>query len=272
MSYFGEFQRIIREHGTVWYLGQKNIATFLESVGLVLDGSVDGFMRGLNLSRPLRCDKEAFPALSKDRKRPLYPYEPEASKRERLRKWRQLARSDASAYGAMINLQPYFLSGTLPTIYIVHQSGDPGSGPIATWHTLGADGSYSWYRPVTSNFNYGHPEKWSEWYAFVDLTSLGIVTGNVWDDSHTYNDGALYDGLGLGVGQAGDIVQILLDSNPPHAWLAGVFFIVGPGFDITATPTQDVSGWWNLPNGAGTWSNVINRPPYIVTAYDNPAP
>lgn len=264
------------------FIRQPNIARLIEAAAFMMDTNVQTLAEGFKLSNPLLCDVSAFPSLSKDRKIRLYPTEPEASKRYRLSRWRQIRRHDASAYGAMLNLQPYFYQtgpgGSIdkskaPLIRVVHQSGDPGSGPIATWHTMSTAGAYTVYSPGSSNFNYdGRTTLWSRWWAFVDLTSNGLAAPNLWDDGHTYNDGALYDGTGLTTGQASDIVSILIDSNPPHAWLAGVFFIVGAGLDITAAPVQDVSGWWSLPSGAGTWGNVSKRPPYIVTAYDNPVP
>lgn len=274
MSYFGQFQRIIRENVAVWYLRQKNIGTFLEAIGLVLDGSIDGLRRGLRLSQPLRCDVEWFGPLSKDRKRPLYPNEPEASKRQRLRMWRQLARSAGSAYGAMANLQPYFLPGTLPRILIAHQSGDPGGGAITTWHVMAPDGSYSWYRPATSNHNYdGQTAKWSRWFCYIDLSGTGITPPNTYDDGHTYDDGAVYDSPQLTPAKCADIVNILLDSNPPHAWLSAVVLTWTP-IDITATPVQDATGWWSLP--AGHWGTTVDtstghgtRPPYMIWIYDN---
>ncbi len=279
MSYFGEFQRSIRESIAVWYLGQKYIGTFLEAVGLVLDGSVDGLIRGLRLSQPLRCDTVAFGALSKDRKRKLYPNEPEASKRERLRKWRQLARSEACHYGAMINLAPYFLPGTPPKILIAHQSGDPGGGAITTWHiydpSLPESQRYSWYRPAVSNFNYdGQTAKWSRWFCYIDLSGTGIAPPNTYDDGHKYDDGAVYDSPYLTPAKTSDIVNILLDSNAPHMHLSAVVLTWTP-IDITAMPVQDVTGWWSLPNGK--WGSTIDsvthlgtRPPYMIWLYDQP--
>ncbi len=55
------------------------------------------------------------------------------------------------------------------------------------------------------------------------------------------------------------------------SWLAGVFLVWKPGgLDVTAAASQDVAGWWTLPD-AGQWADVINRPPYIATIYENPA-
>lgn len=280
MSILGFLQDDINAR-TPKFLRNPNIARFLETVGFMLDLNVQSLAEGFRLSNPLKCDPSAFPSLSRDRKIRLYPNEPEASKRYRLSRWRQIRRHDGSAYGAMINLQPYFLPGVLPTIRIVHQSGDPGTGAIATWHTLSPAGVYTVYSPTVSNFDYdGHPEKWSRWWAFIYMAGTGLAPPPTYDDGSTYDGGAVYDGPGLSAGQINDIATLLQGSNPPHAWLAGVALVWPPGdIDPTGTPTQDADGRWSLPNGANTWASTVDpttgkatRPANVEWIYDNPAP
>lgn len=265
------------------FLRGKNIGRLLTSAARMNDDLVISAQEGLRLSNPLTCDVSAFPALSKDRKTPLYPNQPEASKRLALSRWRQRARSRASEYGTMVDLQTYFYTGPgalLPTIYSVHQTGD---GASSVWRILGAAGSsYTDNVLHPSNFNYdGQAAKWSRVWYFIDMT------GTVYTSPYTYGDGDTYgDGIRYGEGgampftgpQQADLIQIVLDDNAPHAWPAGLVFIWDASrFAWNGTPTQDASGWWSLPNGK--WGQLFDpvtgrgtRPPYLEWVLDNPAP
>ncbi len=276
MGAFGKFQQLITDI-VPWYMRQQNVATFLEAIGLVLDGAHDGLLTGLRLSQPLRCIPEAFPALSKDRKVRLYPNETEASKRYRLAHWRQLRRTWGCHYGEMFNVQPYFLPGVPPTIHIVHQSG--GGSPVATWHKMTAAGVYAWSRATPSNFNYdGQTSKWSRWGVFLDMSGTGIAPPNTYDDGHTYDDGARYDvGMpgGLPYQSQLDLVQMFRDVKAAHSWLMFVALDWTGTIDPAGTPIQDASGWWSLPNGkwgrrTDPTTGLGTRPPMIEWIYDVP--
>ncbi len=272
----GKLQQLITDI-CPWFLRQKNIATFLEAVGLVLDGSLDGLGTGLALSQPLRCIPDAFPALAKDRKRRSYSQEPDPSKRQRLRRFRQFARHLGSEYGTEIDLQPYFLPGGLPTIRSVHQAGD---GSVSVWRSLAPDGTYTEDVISPSNFDYdGRWTDWSRYFLFVDFTGASVAGPPLYGAGHLYGDGTLYGG-GLSSGQIGDIAQICIDDNAPHAWLNSVIAVWPPAtIPVTGTPTQDSDGRWSLPNGANTWASPVDpttgkatRPIGYQWLYDNNAP
>lgn len=162
MGWIGKFQAAILGDPAPYFLRQKNLGTFMEALGIVYDIFASNLALGLRLSQPLRCDESALPYLSFDRGIRLYPSEPIASQRFRLSQWWQLWKQRGSHQGAMRHLQPYFLGasglGPLPTIRIVHASGD---GLSATWHTLsggvpGAPGTsvYSAQKVTPSNFDF----------------------------------------------------------------------------------------------------------------------
>jgi hypothetical protein len=291
VSYLGKFQdRILRV--APWYLRQKNIGTLLEAIGLTLDGNVDGLLVGMRRGYPLRCTPDAFADLSKDRKIRLYPNESDQSKRFRLAHWRQIRRTRGCHYGEMINIQPFFLGPGgatvqpngdqyLPTIRIVHQSGDPGGGPIATWHQLDPFGGYTWTRPGASNWNWdGQTAKWSRWGAIIFLPS-NFTGADVYDGGDVYDAGATYDGVSSAL--VSDLVQGLIEAKAAHSRLSWVIATtLQPGSSIPGFPGRhpfdpnDVA--ITLPDGSttlpvGNWGNLVNnlnqptRPPWASFLY-----
>jgi hypothetical protein len=279
VPYFGKFQKAIVESFAPWFLRGKNYGRFLQAIGAFYDGAFDTLMMGLKLSMPLRCDESALPHLALDRGIRLYDTEPIPSQRYRLSQWWQLHRQRGSHQGEMRHLRPYFLGadglGVLPRIRIVHQSNE--GTPTCTWHLLDGDGIYTWEKVSPSNFDFdGQRSKWSRFWVFIEARDAGYSIANVYNDGHTWDDGSLYD-----VGNtkpvtsaiAADWINMIADWHASHSWLAGVALVwqsdtVGPSI----TPTQDPSGWWSLPGGAGagSWADPINRPPYITFIYDNP--
>lgn len=256
MSFFGKFQKAISNVG-VWYLRQKNLGTFLEAVALTLDGAADGMLMGMRLGYPLRCPADQLPVIAFDRGISLYPTEPTASRRQRLRMWWQLHKARGSHQGEMRHTQPYFLPGlALPSIHIVHQD---GTGAIATWHKLDGAGKYTSQQVTPSNFNYdGQDAKWSRFGVFVDMTGTGVDPGPLYGDGHDYGDGSTYGG-GLTAAQTADIAAMFRDWKAAHSWLLFVVLVWPPAtIDPTATPVQDADGRWSLPNGPNTWGVLVD--------------
>ena len=171
-AFVGTIQKLVATFAP-WFLRGSNIGTFLEASALSLDDVVESLRQGLRLSQPLRCDESALPVIARDRGMRLYASEPVASQRQRLSQWRQLRRQFGTHAGQMRNIQPFFLShAAVPRIRIVHQSGD---GLSATWHTLEADGTYTWTRATPSNWNWdGNDDQWSRYWVIIYTDQLGL--------------------------------------------------------------------------------------------------
>lgn len=270
MSFVGRIQQGIADLGP-WWLQGRNIGTFLESIGLTLDGALETLTHGMRLSQPLRGDVNALPYLSTDRGIAIYPNEPDASRRYRLSQFWQLRRQFGTHQGEMRNVQPYFLPGALPVIRIVHQAGD---GSSATWHTLAADGTYSVHRSTPSNWDWdGVDAKWSRYWAIVYTTGLIPTAQPTWDGGQLWDGGSVWDGL-FTSGVIDDLVSAFTDAKSAHSILWGL--ILAPdsaSFDPTATAVVDAAGWSTLPNGK--WGYVIDnvtgqptRLPSATYAYD----
>ena len=284
MSYFGLLQKTIA-NVAVWYLRQKNLGTFLESSGLLLDGAADGMVQGMRLGYPLRCPSNQLPVIAYDRGIRLYPSEPDASKRQRLRMWWQLHKQRGSHQGEMRHVAPYFLPGGLPTIRIVHQSGD---GLTATWHTLDTSGKYTSAVAGPSNFNFdGKTSEWSRFFGVIDMSTTGFSPPRAYDSGGQYDtSGWQYDegAVPLTAQAMADIAAMLgVDWKAANSWCLGVALwwpmTGGAPFPSAAgTPTQNAAGWWSLPNGAGTWASLVGtdgrgtRPPNMTWILDNPSP
>lgn len=288
MASAGPIQQTILNNAPTFLRG-PNVSKFLETIGFTLDVGLQSLAEGLKLSNPLLCDPVAFPGLSKDRKILLYVTEPDVSKRYRLAHWRQLRRHAGSHYGEMLNVQPMFFRtsvnggidrSAVPTIRCVHQSGDPGTGCITTWHTLAPDGTYSWSRPAFRNFNIDdRPAKWSRWGAFFYMAGTGIDPGPLYGDGHDYGDGSVYGG-GITPAKATDIIGMLREWKAPHSWLNWVALVWPAGaVNPTLAPSQDADGRWSHPNGVNTWAGLVDpgtglptRPNGVEFILDNPAP
>lgn len=252
MSYIGVMQRVM---ATIppWFLRQRFVGTFLESVGLTLDSAVESFAQGVRGSQPFRCDESFLPILSRDRGIFLYPTESTPSKRLRLAQWWQLHRQRGTHQGEMRHLQPYFLPGAAPTIRIVHQD---GNGDRATWHTLSPTGVYSIHKQEPSNWNFDdHPEWWSRWWAIIYTSGTVLDTITHWDDGSTWDGGSYWDGVSRAV--LDDIVAMLVDWKAAHSQCAGVILARDPAsFDPTATAVTLPDGSTSLP--AGGWGRLID--------------
>jgi hypothetical protein len=245
MSYFGRLQSLGARIAT-WYLGGKNIATFLEATNLTLDGAADAMLIGMRRSQPYRCTVDAFADLSKDRKIRLYPNESEASKRYRLAHWRQIRRTRGCHYGEMINIQPFFLGpggatldgngvSYLPWIRTFHQSGDPGSGALSTCHTLDPTGAYSWVRSAFQWNWDGNTSQWSRSWTVVYIPSNFATNFAIWDTKGSWDDGvSLWDGVPSGL--LDDLVSGVIEAKAPHYHFGGLIF-------TTLQPTDSIPGF-----------------------------
>lgn len=248
-SYIGRIQKAIAEVSP-WFLQGKNRGTFLESVGLLFDNSIESFSQGLQLSQPLRCDPSSLPYMSGDRGIRVYPTEPIASQRYRLSQWYQLRRQFGTHVGEMRNLQPFFLPST-PIIRTVHQAGD---GSTSTWHTLDAAGTYTVHRAANWNFD-GVAAKWSRFWVIVYVDQLGLTQPN-WDGGELWDGGQVWDGW-YDTTAIDDMVAAINDAKSAHSVLWGVILAPDPAtFDPTASVVVDPDGWSNLP--AGNWGYITD--------------
>lgn len=260
--------------GTIgpWWIRRRNIGTFLESVGVVLDGGLEAYAQSMRLTQPLRCDPSALPVLSYDRTLRIYPTEPLDSQRARLAAWLPMHRQRGTHQGEMRHSQPYFLPST-PVLRIVHQAGD---GSVATWHTLAADGTYSVHVASPSNWPYmPSPAGWSKFWVIL-YAPVGFLDLALYDDGTTWGGapwgGALYDGVAVGV--ATDILDMIREWKRAGSQLHAYIVATDPAsFDPSATAVTDGAGWTSLPV-AGNWSRpvdvhgVYTRLPTALWLYD----
>jgi hypothetical protein len=251
-GFAGKLQRFLADN-VPWFLQGPNGGAFLEALGLTLDNGTQTLVTGLRQSNPLQAFIDNLPFIGADRSIRRYPTEPVQSYRARLQRWRQIRHFVGTHYGQMISLQPYFLPGQLPTIRIVHQSGD---GSSATWHTLSPEGVYSVDREEPSNWNFdGVPSKWSRFWLIIDGSSL-TRDAALYDDGTTYGDGTVWGGY-MSSAARDDIVSIVNDSKAAHSILWGVIICDNADdFDPASTAVADADGRTSLP--VGNWGSAID--------------
>lgn len=285
-----------------------NMDTLLGAVGMQLDAMADQVMLSRLAGNPfaggadaartgaarlsdglrIECEPIVLPVHARERGITLYATEPTLSRRIRLSRHRQLKKMRGTHWGEIEHVRPYFsMAASFPRITIVFQSNT--ATPVATWYSVAPDGTRTLKQVSPSNFNFDdRPALRTRWWAFLDFTDTGYSPPFFWDDGkHFYDDGSLWDtgdAVPLTAAAMNDIAAMLADWQSAHSWLAGVIGVwpsaTGAPFPTdTGTPTQDASGWWSLPNGAGTWASVINpgtglhtRPPNFFWLLDNPAP
>lgn len=253
------------------YMIQTYCGTLLQAVGSTLDELAERVQFGRLASNPLHCEPDAFPYHSRDRQLRLYATESDLSKRLRLARWLAFHQMRATHFGELENLQPYFTPSTpgawqLPKIRIVHQD---GSGSIATWWTLNADGTRELYQADPSNWDWdGVPSKWARFWVilYIDGTMFEGLCAQ-YDDGTMYDDGnTVYDGLTAAINE--DLVAMIQEAQSLHATLWGFALAMDPDmFDPTSTVTTDPSGWTSLPTG--NWGNIIDPATNLPTR--NPA-
>lgn len=267
-TFVGAIQQFVANVGP-WFLHNKHIGGFLEATALIYDESLQTLDLGLRSGQPLRCDEEVLPILGRDRSIPFFPGESVESKRRRLAAWKQLHRTRGTHVGEMRQSQPYFLPEA-PLMRIVHQSG--GASPIATWHTLAPDGSYSIHRATPSNWNWdGQTSKWSRFWVilYVPTSFASLIR---YGDGHRYGDGSVYAGTASPV-ISQDLVNMILNWKSAHSALWGYCLATDPtSFDPTASIVVDPAGWSSLPNGNWgqplTSAGVRTRLPSALWIYD----
>jgi len=269
-QYVGVLQKLV-DTVSPWFIRGRNIGTFLQSVALTYDDEGETLHQGLRLSQPLTCDASALPVLSRDRGIRIYPNEPEASRRYRLSRWKQIRRQFGTHQGELRNLQPYFLPA-VPLMRIVHQDGNGGR---ATWHTLDSSGAYTVHKATPSNWDYdGATPKYSRWWAIIYReAAMGYPDPAEYDGGETYNGGPLWDG-GPSTAQIADIVDALREAKGAHSKLWGVIVTSEPNsFNPSADATIHADGWSSHP--IGNWlfpidntTGLPSRPPYASWIYD----
>lgn len=235
-----------------------NLGRLLESCGATFDAAMERMYlsRSAGLVQPSSfgaCSPAAFPFHASDRGLRLYPTEPDASKRFRLSRWRQLHQRRGTHRGELEHAQPYFLPGALPTLRIVHQR---GSGSSSLWHSVTPDGIYGTTLQGPSNWDFdGVDAKWSRWWAIVYIGGTRIDTGTTYDDGSTYNGGQTYDGQSAST--VDDLVNLFLDWKGAHSELWGVILVRDASL-LSPFGTSSV-----LPDGSttypvGNWGMIID--------------
>lgn len=257
-----------------WFLQGPNGGAFMEAFAFALELQVQTFREAILASRPTQCEEDALPRIAEQRGLRLYPEEPVASQRERLRKWWQLHKRRGTARGILEHLQPYFLPGLVPRLRIFHTS----ALGVSTCHTLEADGTYSAVRCAHA-FNWdGSWDDWSRWWVVIYRPGTSFDTGQTeWDDGALWDAGQVWGGA-PSEAQIDDLVSILSDWGSPHAALWGVILADdAASFDPAATLVTYADGSTNLPNGQ--WGTAIDndtgKPTRLQTAtflYDRGAP
>jgi hypothetical protein len=270
MSIFvGALQQVIARIPP-WFIRGRYGSAFLEAIGLTLDVSTETLTRGLRQRYPLACEDASLSVVGGDVGIVQRGTETNESYRVRCAKFRQIKKHAGSHYGQMINLQPYFLPGTLPTIYCVHQAGD---GSSATWHKMDPNGVYSYSRATPSNFDFdGVPEKWSREFWFIETAGTRLDVGGVthYNDGNVYNGGQVYDGVTAASGA--DMKAILDESKAAHTIIWSLA-LTASTIDPTATAAALPDGSTTLPQG--NWGPLIDptthaptRPSYLEFYFD----
>lgn len=275
------------------YMLRRWSSTLIEAVGAHLDEQAQRAFDGQCAAIPysggaktrgnvkLECASDVLPWHAGDRGIKLYTTEPEASRRLRLSRWRELKRRRGSHRGEMEHVQPYFLGedglGVLPRIRIVHRSNE--DTPRATWHTLsgsydpGGAGIYSVYRKSPSNWDF-HTffERWSEWWAIVYTPGSVLAPGTTyWNDGHLWNGGQIWGGVPLAVLE--DLIAMFIDWQAAHSRCCGIILAHDLSlFDPTADPALVGDGRTTLPSAVWLgipWSYLVNPATNLPTRPQN---
>lgn len=298
-------QKLWRQYAPPWLLDGPNIGTFYEAQGSLLDSLsqrvLDGRLAaipwagpGIGVEEPLtstgqriEAQPDALPFHSLDRGIKIYASMGLLAQRQNIAKFRQLHAQRGTHWGEILHVRAYFADAVAagyayPRITIVFQ--DNEGTPVAIWYSIAPDGTRTLLRVSPSNFNYdGRNSDRTRWWAFLDMTGTGYTLPALWG-SFSWGDGTLWGQGGLRpfTAQAQqDIAAMFNDWHSAHSWLAGVVAVWpgvgGAAFPSAAgTPTQDASGWWSLPNGAGTWQDIVlpapdgraSRPPNFQWVYE----
>lgn len=286
-------QRAARKYlrtGAPWMLARW-ASTFFESIGAVLDTEAQRVMDGRLAANPyagaepnagklatgqrIECQPDALPYHRADRGLFAYPSMPILGQRIQCAQWHQLHARRGMHWGELEHARPLFLPGTPPTMHIIHQSGTAGK---ARWYTLHPDGTRQLRKPNVFNYD-DRLTLWTRWWVFIEMAGAGFTGPPLYDDGHLYDDGSVYDG-DMTAQMRSDIVAVFRDWKAAHSWLAAVVLVWPPAvFDPSVAPSQDADGRWLQPNGANTWSVMVDpgtglptRPLGYEFLLDNPPP
>lgn len=285
------------------YMRGPHLTTLAEAVGAEQDAQAEQVLRGRMQSivfaggpnpqrigaarladgRLIECEPVFLPVHSDQRGIKLYDTEPVLSKRIRLSMWWQLRKERGTHWGEMNHARPYFSASlAYPTITCVFQTNE--ATPAAIWYRMAPDGTRTIRRVSPSNFNYDNrPTHRSRVFWFVDMSATGYAAPNAYDSGGLYDtSGWIYDAPSFAV-QADIAAMLALDWKSAHSWpnMVALWWPMTGGAPFpshSGTPTQDTSGWWSLPNGAGTWASLVGpdgrgtRPPNLIWILDNNAP
>jgi hypothetical protein len=278
MSVFvGRFQKLVADVGP-WFLHNRNVAKFLETMAFMFDAAETTLYLGMRQSLPLRCDSSALPTIAYDRSMRIYPTEPVMSSRVRLSQWLPLHRQRGTHLGELNHSRPYFYPNT-PIMRIVHQD---GAGASATWHTLNEDGSYSIHRATPSNWNYdGNARRWCRFWVIL-YPPAGMLTLGHYDETGVTYGGAYSGGSiasshkwnGLETGPARDMIDMVQEWARRRETMWSYIIATDPNsFDPTATAVTSSFGWTSLP--VGNWGSPIapitgirTRPHHALWLFD----
>ena len=291
------------------YFRGPNMATLGGAFGSQLDSRAEQILQGRMAAIPfagganpgrvgaarladgrlIECAPLALQAHAADRGILTYPTQGELALRVACSQWHQLHQARGTHWGEIMHARAYFADQVAagfayPRIAVVFQ--DNEGSPAARWYQVDAAGNRTL---LVGNFNYdGFNLCRSRVWAFIDMTGTGYTP------PETYDSGGIYDASGWRYDAGGsrpftaamgvDVAAMFFDWKAAHSWLAGVVAVWpqagGAPFPTAAgTPTQDATGWWSLPNGAGTWSVLANpgtglgtRPPNFIWLLDSQAP
>lgn len=284
----GAYERAIPGFAPGYMSGGYWMGTLLRSIG----GGIDRFALRSFLGRcaaipyaagayskvygqPLQCELDVLPWHARDRQITLYDSEPEASKRFRLARFRQLHARRGTHRGELEYVQPYFLGadglGVLPRMRIVEQD---GAGDGAQWHTMsgsydpGGAGVYSITRTVPSNFNFdGQVQRWSRWWAIIYTAGTALEPPALWDGGEIWDGGALWDGFN--VTSTNDLIAMLREWAGAHSQCSGLILAHDlDSLNPTASAVTGPLGETSLPTG--NWGTATDsstgKPTRLQTA------
>jgi hypothetical protein len=244
--------------------------------------------------RLIECEEFVLPIHAQQRGIRLFPTESTLSKRIRVSSHLLLKQQRGTHLGEIRYTRPYFAPDSTaafaplayPHFAVAFQTNE--ATPRSVWIEMDSAGNCFHRVSSPSNFDIdGRPSLRTRYGVFVDMSATGYSAPWTYDSGHTYDSGGMYDvgdAPAFTGAQMADVAAMLADWKSAHSWLQWVIFwwpmTGGAPFPTwNATPTQDATGWWSLPNGANTWSGLVDpatglgtRPPNMVWIFDNPAP
>lgn len=213
--------------------------------------------------RLIECAPFVLPIHAQQRGIRIWPSEPELSVRFRVSRHLSLKQLRGTPWGTLLNVQPFWLPGTLPWMRYFFQTNE--GTPRSVCYTLGPNGERFVQTASPSILNWDNqPVKRSRFWIFIHLPP-GYLATSTYDGSTLWDSAAIWDGIGQ---QRLDDLAGAFDSwHAAHEWFAGLIVtalqptddIPGhPGvhpFDPLSAVTTNADGSTNLPNGA--WGSAV---------------